>query len=84
MKLTTKHKYKNSRKKCLDKRNSESLNWKNSKKKQKNTQNHHRNEEETEMRTKRRDIAEDTIRDIKDKHTQHEKVFKMIKVKMTD
>jgi len=36
------------------------------------------------MRTKRRDTAEDTVRDIKDKHTLHEKVFKRIKEKMTD
>lgn len=79
MKTTTEHKYKNSRKKWQEEQ------WKHELVELK---------KETEKYTKpsqkwRRNWNENKecrrhVRDIKDKHTQHEQVFKMIKEKMTD
>lgn len=52
------------------------MNWQNSRKKQKSRQNHDKNEEETERTTKRRDIAEDTVRNINDRNKQTKKCLK--------
>lgn len=81
MSKTTNKKYKNSTEKCLDNRNREA--WI-GKTKQQQQQNRRINKAITEMKKKltgeqRRDIAENTIRDMKE---TNEKVFKRIKGKI--